>query len=107
MRRDGLALVKLRPRHLHCHFVCLRGKAGQLPHFLDHVRRERAEHQHQHLQIALGKPVGVELVDHRHQRRNCRVHLQLVDVLRDLADGLVDDCLVLFAQIFGRACHVH
>ena len=41
---DGLALVVFRPGLLHGHSAGLRGLAGQLPHFLDHMRGEGAEH---------------------------------------------------------------
>ena len=56
---------------------------------------EGAEQQAQHLHVALGAAVGIELVDHGHHGGNGGVHLQLVDVLRHLLDGLVDDGLVL------------
>ena len=95
MGGDGLALVVLRPGHLHGHLAVLGGKAHVLPHLLHHVGGKGAEQQAEHLHVALGAAIGVELVDHGHHGGDSGVHLQLVDILADLLDGLVDDGLVL------------
>ena len=52
------------------------------------------EQQQQVLHIAPGAAVGGELIDHGHHGGNGGVHLQGIDVLGDLLDGLVDDGLV-------------
>ena len=103
---DGLALVVLRPGHLHGHLAVLSGTAKLLPQLLDHVRREGREHEQQLLKIAAGEAVGVELVDHRHERGDGGVHLERVDVVRDLLDGLVDDGLVLLGNGLVRRRHL-
>ena len=102
-----LGLVVLRPGHLHGHLAGLCGVAGQLPHLLHHVRREGAEHEQKLLKVALGQAVGVELVDHGHERGDSGIHLEAVDILSDLLDGLVDDGLVLGGDflVVGRDIH--
>ena len=106
MGGHGLALVVLRPGHLHGHLAVLSGAAELLPQLLDHVRRKGREHEQQLLKIAAGEAVGVELVDHRHERGDGGVHLERVDVVRDLLDGLVDDGLVLLGNGLVRRRHL-
>ena len=57
--------------------------------------------------VALGQAVGVELVDHGHERSDSGIHLEAVDILSDLLDGLVDDGLVLGGDflVVGRDIH--
>ena len=59
------------------------------------MRRKRAEQEQQLLHVALRAAVGGKLVSHGHHGRDGSIHLQLVNVLRDLLDGLMDDRLVL------------
>lgn len=94
-RVDGLGLVIRRPVALAAHLAILGGKAETLPNLLDDVRRKRAEQKQQLLHVALRAAVGRKLIGHAHHGRNGGVHLQLVDVLGDLLDGLMDDRLVL------------
>ena len=76
----------------------LGGKALLLPELLDHVGRERREHKQQRLKVAAADAVSIELVDHSHEGGDGGVHLQRVNVVRDLLDGLVDDRRVLFGN---------
>ena len=94
-RVNRLGLVIRRPVALAAHLAVLGGKAEPLPELLDDVRRKRAEQEQQLLHVALRAAVGGKLVDHGHHGRDGGVHLQFVDILRDLLDGLVDDRLVL------------
>ena len=101
---DGLALVILRPRALHRHLaLVLGGKALLLPQLFDHVGCERREHEQQRFEVTAAETVGIELVDHGHKGGDGGVHLERIDVVRDLLDGLVDDGRVLFGNaIFLR-----
>ena len=67
---------------------------------------ERTEQQAQSAYIALGAAVCIELVDHSHHCCDSRVHLQLVDILRDLFDGLMDDGFVLCGYVLIVGSHV-
>ena len=65
--------------------------------------RERREHEQQRFKVAAAEAVRIELVDHGHEGGDGSVHLQRVNIVRDLLDGLVDDRRVLFGNaIFLR-----
>ena len=96
---DGLAHVILRPRALHRHLaLVLGGKSLLLPQLFDHVGCERREHEQQRFKVSAADAGRIELVDHSHEGGDGGGHLQRVNIVRDLLDGLVDDRRVLFGD---------